>query len=670
MARIKYFPLLIFLVCSVTCLYSQSTPPWTGIIAPSRAINWSNAGATISTSRTQCTSSACATVTGGNVTAATINEALASAPANTYVLIPAGTFSMNSGINFDSQSNITLRGSGSNSTFLVFTSASNPGNCNGHSICAQGSDVNYEGGPTNTATWSGTNGASGTYTKGATSIILSSKTNLTVGNPITLDQIDNQSDNGALYVGCEISDGSNACYSGAAPNGFERGGGSRSTIRGQQQMVTVTSISGTGPYTIGISPGIYASNWATGQSPQAWWATGPVLNDAVENISLDYTNNGGTGNDGITWFNCQGCWVKGIRSVRASTTGTAWGHVNWHLCNKCTVRDSYFYGYSGDAYGVAPEISSDGLVENNIFDYFTPTAVPNADCEGCVWDYNFQPGAFSGSANWLGASEEFHGIDLFILSEGNVGPGLYADSFHGTHDLNTYFRNRWDGKEQNNGAATTSNTVAVRMNPGTRYSNVIGNILGTIGYHNTYKSGIDDTNLYTSIYGCGAYPEVSMSGDSLSCPTSMFWGNWDSVNNAVRWNPSEVPSSLSAYANPVPSSQTLPASFIYSSKPSWWPSGKAWPVIGPDVTGGNVGQCSGGTNDSNEVLSASACSGGTMTPLTMVNSIPAMDCYFNVMKGGANGTGNPLAFDASTCYSGSSISPDPAAPQNLTGVVH
>jgi hypothetical protein len=34
----------------------------------------------------------------------------------------------------------------------------------------------------------------------------------------------------------------------------------------------------------------------------------------------------------------------------------------------------------------------------------------------------------------------------------------------------------------------------------------------------------------------------------------------------------------------------------------------------------------------------------------MVTSLPAMDCYLNTMLGPPNGTGNPLAFDASTCF--------------------
>ena len=687
MAKTKPALLVLCFPIAVICFFFISSPRdvpgqttlWSGIIDPSRAIDWSKAGATISTNRTQCLTSACGAVTGGTVTAASINAALASAPAGTYVLIPAGNYSMDAGITFASKSNITLRGSGSNSTFLSWTSSSGgSGSCGGHDVCAASSDINYAGGPSNTANWTGTNGVSGTYTKGATSILLSSVSHLAVGSPLILDQIDNQSDPGigALYMGCELPDGSAACYSGAGSDGYARGN-TLSTIRGQQQIVNVTSISGNGPYTVGITPGIYADNYTSSSSPGAWWATAPVFGDAVESISLDHTGGG----DGITFFNCTGCWVKGIRSVRNSTTDTGWGHVYFSICNHCTVRDSYFYGYSGDTYGISIDIAGDSLVENNIFHYFLSSQFYNSDCQGCVSSYNFSPGANFGGAgsNWMGNSAEFHGVNLFALSEGNIGTGLYEDSFHGTHALNTQFRNRWDGREQNQRAPASSNTVALRLNPGSRFNNAIGNILGTTGYHTSYQSPPAGTNLYTSSIGVGAYPEGSTQ-DALVGPTSMFWGNWDPTSNAVRWcgsptssgwskvcTASEVPSTLTAYSNPIPSTTTLPASFLYSAPPSWWPSGKKWPPIGPDVTGGNVGQCVGGTNDTSEATSSSQCAGGTFTALSTVTSIPAMDCYLNVMGGAVNGQGSALAFDASKCYADSMNTIPPRI--NLKGTV-
>ena len=129
------------------------------------------------------------------------------------------------------------------------------------------------------------------------------------------------------------------------------------------------------------------------------------------------------------------------------------------------------------------------------------------------------------------------------------------------------------------------------------------------------------------------------------------WGNYDVVTGGVRWcggaslsanckGFTEVPSDQF-----VPGSQTLPASFYRSSKPSWFGS-TPWPSIGPDVTGGNDGGLFADT------------SGHT-------NMIPAKNCYLNVMKGPADGTGSVLTFNAATCY-GAVSGPANAAPSNLT----
>ena len=648
-------PPLFFLICSLLCLNARAAL-WSGIVDPSRAIDWTSAGVVggIPTNRMQCTTSQCAAVSGGNVTAATINAALASAPANSYVLIPAGSYSLSSGITFANKSNITLRGAGSNTTFLTFTGSSNAGNCNGYDVCASASDTNYSGGPSNTANWTGTNGVSGTYSRGATSILLSSVTNLKVGSPVILDQIDDAADNGGLWVGCEVA---NSRCGNDGPSGFQRGSGT-SSPRGQQQIVNVTSISGSGPFTVGITPGLYAANWRSSQQPGAWWATNPITGDGVENVSLTHSGGG----QGVLLMNCTSCWVKGIRSVLTVTAGTGWGHVKPLYCNHCTVRDSYFFGYQGDAYGVAVEGASDLLEENNIVQFPSPVQFYNSDCEGCVSAYNFSAGTLFGSpgTDWLAASSMFHSITLFALSEGNIGPEFWADGYHGSHVLNTAFRNRWDGREQNAGTTVTSNTAAIQLAPGARYHNFIGNVLGTAGYHTSYVATPSNDTNWHAVISAGLF-EGTGGTDSLPYPTSMWWGNWDVVTNAVRWNASEVPSTLSSYANAVPASQALPASFYLSAKPAWWPAGKAWPTIGPEVSGGAVGQCVGGTMATSVCSASAQCAGGGTCNAVgsgRVVSIPAMDCYLNIMHGPANGTGNALSFDAAACY-GSVTSPPP-----------
>ena len=119
----------------------------------------------------------------------------------------------------------------------------------------------------------------------------------------------------------------------------------------------------------------------------------------------------------------------------------------------------------------------------------------------------------------------------------------------------------------------------------------------------------------------------------------MRWGNYDVVSAGVQWNSAEVPSSLSIYANAVPSTHTLPTSFYLSGRPSFWPSSKPFPGIGPDVTGG-----------------ISTVAGHAYT-------IPAQDCFTNVMGGSVTSAVGVLLFNANNCYAQSTASIAP--PTNL-----
>jgi hypothetical protein len=279
------------------------------------------------------------------------------------------------------------------------------------------------------------------------------------------------------------------------------------------------------------------------------------------------------------------------------------------------------------------------------------------------------------------------------LWEGNMMNEILADDSWGSGLSGTLFRNNLTGWQFGKNQYTT----AVNLEALNRAFNVIGNVLGQPGYSTQYESyatsatgGVNGDNAAnTSVYnlgwtgwsgwgGCLTNGSTGTPCDPKVRSTLMRWGNWDVVTNGAKWDSTEASPAAVPYVNANFSStyfgslaHTLPASLYYAAKPSWWPAGKAWPPIGPDVASGNVGMCTG-TYAGTQGTASSQCTGGTLTAswASHVTSIPAQDCFLNVMGGPPDGSGSVLSFDASKCYTSSGTTGGtPAAPTGLTATV-
>jgi len=656
------YRLLFFLVLFSVSVQAQN---WSGILDPSRAVDWSQAGVQggiPSASWTQCGS----TIPAG-ASVSTIQSTINNCGAHQYVLLGAGTFNLNNGLTL--KSNVVLRGQGADQTSLVFTNSI--GCWSGGALVCFNSDTTWAGDPGSPETqWGGSQAAtwSGGYTQGTTGITLTNvgSNGIVNGQWITLDQVEATSDNGNLFV----------CSNTSTPCSLEGGPVARVSngTRSQQQVVQVTAgcsskCSGSGPFTVTISPGIYAPNWSTGQHPGAWWIH-PNQYAGLENLSLDGTNSGDEENIGV--LSCVNCWVTGVRSVNSNRD-----HINFAQSAHITAQNNYFYGTQNAAsqsYGVEFTYSSDNLIQNNIFQKVT-TPYLSGDGEGEAFLYNYTIfDYYNQSAGWLipAVNSGHDAASMYNLYEGNVMSGWNADVFHGTSGMNTGFRNALPGWEP----GITQARWPIYFSSYVRYQNIIGNVLGMPGIQTSCYQQLNTDNSDPCVFTFGAgntEGSVTVPSDSKVGTTVMRWGNYDTVNKAVRFVASEVPSGISPYGNAVPSSQTLPPSFYYSFTPAWWPSGKPWPLIGPDVTGGNVGQCSGGTYNHAFALSSGQCSGGTFVANVNgghMNSNPAMDCYLNVLNGPLDGSGGALTFNANACYPSSGSGDNPSPPSGLQATVN
>jgi hypothetical protein len=211
----------------------------------------------------------------------------------------------------------------------------------------------------------------------------------------------------------------------------------------------------------------------------------------------------------------------------------------------CEVRDSYFKlmdSVGSAAYCVWIIDSSSDKVENNIM-YNSPCALGLQCVSGSAVDYNYGTLFPYSQSNWLPECMMTHGGHCdHNLFEGNFIPSFWIDSIHGNSSFNSYVRNRVTGWE----AGKTDSTRCINIEENQRNPAILGNVLGTAGFHNTY---LDTTGQnYFTIFNL----IPSYSAESL-----LIAGNYNTVNSAV-----PAPESLGA--------KTIALSYMYSSKPAWF----------------------------------------------------------------------------------------------------
>jgi hypothetical protein len=672
------------------------------VLNSSRATDWTKAGVSggiPSGSWSQC---AGGTITpygssGSYASPSTIVSALASNSGKScYVLLGNGDFYLNGPIQSSGVQNVELRGGGPQNTHLHFSAG---GTCaGGRGSCLvgfQSSDGTYTCSGSSCVQWTGN------YAQGSTTIQIASGSNLVANQTmLVLDQCDdgysgdpcsgNAVDNGN-YFNCEQKYSSSG---GCSENGSES---QARPNRGQQEMALVTGCSpacgSNGSTTVTLSRPIIHPNWRSGQTPEVWLIQSAQY-VGVNGFSIDGSNFGYSAlTFGVAFNNVANFWAKNLQLTNFANT-TFYGAQS----TNGTIESNYLYGVSqhsttNDSSGFNYMLFNT-IIHNNIIQAGKVAIIPTGPGAGNVIAYNVTVNAYTGDSFdfgdiWTGHS---NGSD-YNLYEGNYANYLTWDQTHGTQLMITAYRNFFPGWESCANGNCGSNNVkqndnnAIADTSFNRYANIVGNVLGTpnvstMGYTYTNPSGV-----FFSGSGLG-YPYNLGSGnqgipnaipiDQSLVGTTLRWGNWDAYNGSTQWNSTEVPSGISVYPNSVPSScaggGSCAPSFYLASRPSWWPSSVPFPAIGPDVSGGNVGQCTGTIGTAGQyagvaAISSSQCTGTSLASAWAghVNATPAMACY--LQSGGApDGTGPAFSFDPTNCYgSGTTTKKAPPAPTNLEG---
>jgi hypothetical protein len=584
------FPLVSILLLFSTLSYGQA---WSGILAPSRAIDWSHAGlpATLPDGettpnpwtppiRTQCGSTL--NPSGSDDTSA-INSAISSCTSAHYVLLGSGSFQVGGKIALDGARNMSLRGSGAQSTKLLIGS--------GGSITI--GDANGTG----SANW--TTGSN--VSQGSTSIVVTGS-QVPVGAPAWLAQCDTGTSGSGCATGSEGDNGSVWICGFQTICSNQNASGSKIS---EQQNVFVTAVSGTcsSSCTVTFTPGLHMPNWALARSPTISWNDPhyTAIGMAIEDLTIDFHS--GTNNYGsFTFQQAYASWVKGVRFIGASASGCCM--IDLATDGDDLFMNNYIFGQNpvsaaGAGLSFQHGSESDDLILNNLMQGGGISNIEGAGHDsGVVLAYIY--------ARDTAVSQVYNGdaehspSPNFILREANQWGPSEDDGTWGTHNFDTWFRNYvscYDPPFIGEAAPR-----GILIDNYARFENVVGNVLGSSSNCTNYSGTGSDLN------------EVGFGGsDPLAESTSMRWGNYSNATGTVHWTSSEVPSGLpspnTAYSNPVPSNQNLPASFFLptTAHPSggtglnWWKVCTTWttfptscsatqtqpfPPIGPDVTGG------------------------------------------------------------------------------------
>jgi hypothetical protein len=409
-------------------------------------------------------------------------------------------------------------------------------------------------------------------------------------------------------------------------------------------MFRVTSITaGTctdaAPCTVGITPPLRMPSWRASQTPQWFGQSGvsAVLNAGVENLRITTTSA-----TPIGMHYCDGCWLSGIQADSTSAARA----VMFYDTRGDTLRDSYVFGPTGGVGGDNYDVSlygpsSDILVENNILAFSRANLISEGGTL-LVSAYNYSVRQINSPNSWNyagGAGNNHDSSAQFWLIEGDDAFAAEFENVHGNCLFCTVFRSRlWGADAQ----PTTNQSNGIIINGFSRHANLVGNVLGTTGFHTKYEASPTSTGscnvaIFQLALGGSCAAGANPSSDQRTYDSLFRWGNWDVVTSTndngtndqtgIRFVSGEVPSGLALFAQSVPSDHTLPPSLYLSGTPSYFTfSSTPFPPVGPDVSNGDIANSGGHAyrNPARKCAESLGITYGDTTPKTTFN---AGNCY-------------------------------------------
>jgi hypothetical protein len=314
---------------------------------------------------------------------------------------------------------------------------------------------------------------------------------------------------------------------------------------------------------------------------------------------------------GVDVSNAAYCWIKDIQ-IDGTTAGMP---VRLNGTYRCVVRDShihnsYSYGFGQDNYGIVLACgAADNLVENNVVRFLNKPILLNNSGGGNVVGYNYADNSWSCDGNnddgWQEVAIDTHcAFPHMELIEGNWAPHMGATTTHGNAGYLTFFRNYASSQSAPSNPSQPKSAIVWSQPFSPQYGNVtaldfpegdvkmtvVGNVLGStsdaslglpadLGTTSASQGGPATTSkTYIADVNDGGPAILSTNRNDVVWTSMWLTGNFDTVNKKTMWNASPATATLPA------SAQSLPASLYRADKPGWWPAGKPWPWVGPELS--------------------------------------------------------------------------------------
>jgi hypothetical protein len=517
----------------------------------------------------------------GDATSAIRSALTGCAGKNQAVTLAAGTYRVSSTITIPS--GVVLRGAGSDAASGTIIVRTNGGpvlsiGALQDAVCYNGSGFDTSAQPLLTQD----------ATKETTTISVAGTSKFAAGDLALIDQTDDS----------EVAEGDCGTIFKRAAN------------YGVSQRVAISAVSGN---TLTLATPLHWTFKTTQKAQISRVASAPTTWAGVESVLVQGGRPGsyaGQNAGGIDVSNAAYCWVKDVQ-VDGTTSGMPMRLAGTY---RCVIRDSHFhnsysYGFGQDNYGIVLACgAADNLVENNVARFMNKPILFNNSGGGNVIGYNYADNSWSCDGNGDDGFQEVN-VDCHCafphmeLMEGNWAPHMGATTTHGNAGYLTYFRNYASSQWSQSVAGQATSAIVWSQTFAPQYANVaaldfpspdlkmtvIGNVLGSAASASlglpadlgTTSTGQGSPAATSQVYASanGSSPAIFLVDQTTVAWTSIWLtGNLDTVNKKIMWNASALTANLPA------STQALPASLYYAAKPGWWPTGSAWPWVGPDLT--------------------------------------------------------------------------------------